>query len=260
MKLVKIFYIFCLFVVFTGFKSKDVWGVTGHRATGEIAEKHLSKRAKRKIKKLLKGEGLAFVSTYADGIKSDEKYNKFYSWHYVNMPLDGNYNTAIKNSKGDLVTGIEHCVIVLKDEKSSIEEKQFYLKMLVHFLGDLHQPMHVGQKEDKGGNTIQLEWFNKGTNLHRVWDTDILSNWGMSYLELAMNTKELSEEEIKEIEKGTVIDWLQDTHKLTKKVYKSVKKGENLQYKYSYDYMPVVREQLQKGGIRLAKLLNDIFS
>lgn len=248
-----------LFFVFTNFKHKDSWGPTGHRATGQIAENYLSNKAKRKIKKILNGESLAFVSTYADQIKSDKKYNHFYSWHYVNMPLDGKYATAHKNPKGDLITGIEHCIKVLKDKNASNEDHQLYLKLLVHFIGDLHQPMHIGQKEDKGGNTIQLEWFNKGTNLHKVWDENLIEEWGMSYGELASNEKDLSKEEIKHLSKGNIVDWLEDTHQLTKKIYGSVTKGQNLKYSYSYHYFPIVRTQLQKGGVRLAKLLNDIF-
>lgn len=239
---------------------EDVWGPTGHRVTGKIAEKHLTRRAKRKIEKLLQGESLAFVSTYADEIKSDNKYRKFSPWHYVNMPLDGNYETADKNPKGDLVTGINQCIAVLKDENSSIEDKRFYLKMLVHFIGDLHQPMHIGRREDKGGNTIQVQWHGKGTNLHRVWDSDIIDQWGMGYVELAANARKLSKHQVKAIQKGTILDWVKDTHSLTKKIYSSAEVGEKLRYRYSYDYFPVVREQLQKGGIRLAKLLNDIFS
>lgn len=260
MEVKKLLFVLFLGFIFTGFSGMDVWGPTGHRATGEIAEKYLTNRAKRKIDKLLEGESLAFVSTHADEIKSDKKYSKFHAWHYVNMPLDGNYETADKNPKGDLVTGIDYCVQTLKDENSSISDKRFYLKMLVHLVGDLHQPMHVGQKEDKGGNTIQVQWFKKGTNLHRVWDSNMLEEWGMSYAELANNAKDLSKEEIKEIKKGTVLDWVKDTHKLTKKVYNSVETGENLRYRYSYDHFPIVRDQLQKGGIRLAKLLNEIFS
>ncbi|SEB75450.1 S1/P1 Nuclease [Tenacibaculum sp. MAR_2009_124] len=239
--------------------SNNTWGPTGHRATGEIAEKHLTRRAKRKIQKLLKGESLAFVSTFADEIKSDRKYSKFYPWHYVNMSTNKTYGISAKNKRGDLVTGIEYCIEVLKSKKSSEEDKRFYLKMLVHFIGDLHQPMHIGKKEDKGGNTIQVQWHGKGTNLHRVWDEDLLNQWGMSYLELARNAEHLSKEELKKIKSGTVVDWVHDTHELTKRVYNSAESGENLRYRYSYVYMPIVREQLQKGGVRLAKLLNDIF-
>lgn len=245
--------------VLGAFATDDVWGPTGHRATGKIAEKHLTKKAKRAIDELLEGESLAFVSTYADEIKSDKNYRKFYPWHYVNMPLDGNYETAAKNPKGDLVTGIQHCIKVLKDKNASVDDKRFYLKMLVHLIGDLHQPMHIGQKEDKGGNTIQVQWHGRGSNLHRVWDENLIKKWDMSYVELADNAKHLSKHQIKALQAGSVLDWVKDTHNLTKKVYKSAKVGEKLGYRYSYVYFPIVRQQLQKGGLRLAKLLNDIF-
>ncbi|QTD38111.1 S1/P1 nuclease [Polaribacter batillariae] len=235
------------------------WGQNGHRATGKIAEKYLKRRAKKKIDKLLKGESLAFVSTFADEIKSDRKYSEFFPWHYVNMDLNQTYAEAEKNPKGDLVTGIKKCIAVLKDKKSSDKDRAFYLKLLIHFVGDLHQPMHIGQKEDKGGNTIQVQWFGKGTNLHAVWDTKMIEEWNMSYLELADNAKDLSKKQIKAIEKGTIEDWVNEVHVLTREIYKSVKVGENLRYRYSYDHFKTVRNQLQVGGIRLAKILNDIF-
>ena len=241
------------------FAKTPAWGPTGHRTAGKIAEKHLTKKAKRQINELLKGESLAFVSTYGDEIKSDKKYNDFYTWHYVNMPLDSRYEDSEKNPKGDLVTGINKCISIIKDDTSSLEDKTFYLKMLVHLMGDLHQPMHIGRKDDKGGNTIQVQWFGKGTNLHRVWDENMIEQWKMSYLELANNTEDLSNAQIKAIQEGTIIDWVHDTHKLSKIAYASVQIGENLRYRYSYDHFSTVRKQLQKSGIRLAKLLNDIF-
>ena len=235
------------------------WGKNGHRATGKIAEKHLTRKAKKCIDKILKGQSLAFVSTYADEIKSDKNFNKYYSWHYVNMDLDETYEEAEKNPKGDLVTGINTCIKVLKDKKSTEEEKNFHLKMLVHFVGDLHQPLHIGRKEDKGANDIQVQWFGKGTNLHSVWDSKLIDDWEMSYIELADNADDLSKKQIQAIEKGTVVEWVNEVHKLTNKVYNSVKKGENLRYKYSYNHFGTVRSQLQRGGIRLAKILNEIF-
>lgn len=235
------------------------WGQNGHRATGKIAEKHLTRKAKRKIDKLLKGESLAFVSTYADEIKSDRKYSKYYTWHYINMNLDESYADSEKNEKGDLVTGIETCIKVLKNENSTEKDQVFHLKMLIHLIGDLHQPMHIGKKEDKGGNDFQVQWFGRGTNLHSVWDTKMIEDFNMSYLELASNAQELSKKQITAIEKGTVVDWVNEVHQLTNKVYLSTKVGENLRYRYSYLYFNTVRTQLQKGGIRLAKVLNDIF-
>lgn len=256
----KILLLLPAFIMLTASTEKAIfWGKNGHRATGKIAEEHLTRKAKKCIDKLLNGQSLAFVSTFADEIKSDRAYSEFYPWHYVNMDLDQTYEEAEKNPKGDLVTGIAKCISVLKDDNSSDKDKKFYLKLLVHFIGDLHQPLHIGRKEDKGGNSIQVQWFGRGTNLHRVWDENMIDDWEMSYIELANNADDLSKKQIEAIEKGTVIDWVNEVHKITADVYKSAKKGENLRYRYSYDHFGTVRSQLQKGGIRLAKVLNDIF-
>lgn len=235
------------------------WGQNGHRATAKIAETHLSKKAKKNINKLLNGKSLAFISTYADEIKSDRKYRSFSPWHYVNMGLEEDYKSSKKNPKGDLVTGITTCIAVLKNPQSTDENKEFHLKMLVHLIGDLHQPLHIGRKDDKGGNTIQVQWFGKGTNLHTVWDTKMIEQWNMSYIELAANADKLSKKQLETIQKGSVVDWVNEVHQITKQVYNSAKNGDKLKYRYSYDYFGIVRTQIQKGGIRLAWILNNIY-
>ena len=238
---------------------KPEWGPTGHRTTGVIAENYLTKKAKKHINDLLNGHSLAFVSTFGDDIKSDSRYNKYYTWHYVNFPFNTKYENSNKNPKGDVITGIEYCINVLKNKESSKEDQIFYLKFLVHLIGDMHQPMHVGKAEDKGGNDFQVRWFNKGTNLHRLWDSDMIEHYNMSYTELAANADKLNKNQIYLIQQGTILDWAYETQKLAIKVYGSAKIGEKLGYRYSYDHFTTVRSQLQKAGIRLAKILNDIY-
>ncbi len=240
--------------------SSDDWGKTGHRATGEIAEKHLSRKAKREINKLLDGHSIAYVSNFADEIKSDRSYREFSPWHYVNFPFDSTYEAHPKSDKGDLIVGINTCIEILKNSTSSKEDKVFHLKMLIHFIGDLHQPLHVGMADDKGGNDLQVRWFNDGTNIHAVWDSKMIDGYGMTYTEIAANEKELSKEEIKELQSTTVIDWMYESRELCKEVYSTIEPGKKLRYRYSYDYMNTVLFQLQKGGIRLASILNDIYS
>ncbi len=235
-----------------------LWGKTGHRVVGEIALKHLSNSAKTKLEKFLKGQSLAFVSTYADEIRSDQRYKKFGAWHYVNMKLDDTYETSKKNPKGDIITGIYHCINVIKDKNESYEDRVFYLKLLIHFIGDLHQPMHSGLSSDRGGNDIKLKWFGKDTNLHRVWDSEIINEFKMGYKELALNTDYVSKKQIEDIQKGSIIDWLNETHKITSDIYKNTTEASNLKYNYSYRYLTTVRKQLQLGGIRLAKILNEL--
>jgi hypothetical protein len=243
---------------FNSFASDD-WSATGHRVVGKIADQYLTGRTKRKIEKLLNNKSLALVSTFGDDIKSDKRYDKFYTWHFINMPLDSNYEESEKSTSGDLVSGINTCIKIIKDEASSDDDKAFYLKLLIHFIGDLHQPMHVGLVEDKGGNDFKVQWFYKDSNLHSVWDREMIDGYNMSYSELSENADVLNKNQVKAIQEGTIVDWVNDTHKLTRQVYANVKPNDNLRYSYSYDNFESVRAQLQKGGIRLAKVLNDLF-
>ncbi len=253
-------YIILLFLVsnFT-FANDMYWSKTGHRVVGEVAEQHLSKKAKRAIEDLLEGESLAAVANFGDEIKSDRAYRKFSAWHYVNIPFGKTYEEIEKNEYGDLVQGVNTCLEIIKDENSSKEDKAFYLKFLVHLIGDLHQPMHVGRVEDKGGNDIQLQWFGNGTNLHRVWDSNMIDENGMSFTELATEYPEMSKEQIKFLQSGSLLDWVEESHQLAEKVYASVEPGEKLSYRYSYDWWHTVEDQLQKGGVRLAAVLNEAF-
>ncbi|MGB5236750.1 MAG: S1/P1 nuclease [Flavobacteriaceae bacterium] len=256
MKKVIFLWLFCFQICSA---SSPYWSKTGHRVTGEIAQEYLSRKARKAISRLLEGQSLAEVSNYADEIKSDDRYREFYPWHYVNLPLDKEYKDVEPNPSGDIITGIQKCIAVLENENSNRADKVFYLKMLVHFLGDLHQPMHVGKKSDKGGNDFQLLWFNTGTNLHKVWDYHLIEDYGMSYTELANKLPRLSKSEVKKIQHGDVYKWVKETHQITNDVYGGVEMGEKLGYRYSYKYWPTVERQLLVGGLRLAGLLNTIF-
>ena len=159
----------------------------------------------------------------------------------------------------DLVTGIEYSLTVLKDPNASREDQAFYLKLLLHFIGDLHQPLHVGRKEDKGGNDIQLQWFNQGSNLHRVWDTNLIESYGMSYTELAGNLPRWSKSQVRERQQGSLLEWVDENQDLANRVYASVETGEKLSYNYRYQWWDVVEQQLLLAGLRLAAMLNEVY-
>ncbi|MBC8770350.1 S1/P1 nuclease [Arenibacter sp. BSSL-BM3] len=250
----------CFLMLQFGYGNNLEWSKTGHRTIGEVAQQHLSRKAKRAINSLLNGEGLALASNYADEIKADRSYAKFGPWHYVNFPADKKYTEVQPSGEGDIVKGIEKCIEIVKDKNSSAVDKKFYLKMLIHLIGDLHQPMHVGRLEDKGGNDIHLQWFGRGTNLHRLWDSNMIDDYGMSYMELANNLPRLNKSEIKNIQHGNLYDWVEESQDVANELYLSVEEGEKLGYAYSYKYWETVEQQLQKGGLRLAKVLNDLFS
>ncbi len=254
----KILFLLLLSVQFS-FGNSILWSKTGHRVIGKVAQEELNGKARRAIKELLDGQNLASISNFADEIKADRSFRKFSAWHYVNFPADKEYSDVEPSPNGDLVVGIQKCIEIVKNKSSSKTDKVFYLKMLIHFIGDLHQPMHIGRLEDKGGNDIQLQWFGRSSNLHRVWDTNMINDYGMSYSELANSLPELNRNERKAIQQGTILNWVEESQDVANQLYESVEVGEKLAYGYSYTWWGTVETQLQKGGLRLAKVLNDIF-
>ncbi|TDQ30842.1 S1/P1 nuclease [Zeaxanthinibacter enoshimensis] len=250
-----------LMLVFTQytFANEIVWGKTGHRVVGEVAQELISSKTRKAINKILDGQTLAEISTYADEIKSDRAYDAYSPWHYVNYPFNLVYSEVTPAPEGDLVMGIQNSIQVLKDPERTKEEKAFYLKMLVHLLGDLHQPLHAGRGEDKGGNDIQVMWFGKGSNLHRVWDSHMIDDYGMSYTELSNTLPKISKKERKAMQKGNVLQWVEETQELAEQVYGTAESGDKLGYSYSYKHWDLVEKQLLTGGVRLASVLDSIF-
>ena len=119
--------------------------------------------------------------------------------------------------------------------------------------------MHVGRSEDRGGNNIKVLWFGKKSNLHRVWDSEMINGYQMSYSELADNLPIYTTAEQNDIVNTTVLDWMHESQSHAKQIYGSVEQDERLSYAYQQKHFPLVRDRLYKGGLRLAKLLNDIF-
>lgn len=253
-------YLVVIFILVQPLFASEDWGQNGHRTVGETAEHHLKSRASKKIDRILNGQSLADASTYADEIKSDRAYDEYKPWHYANIPFSETYAEAEKNPKGDIVFGIKECIRKLKSKSLSKKKEQFYLKMLIHLIGDMHQPLHFGLKEDRGANDFKVKWFNQPTNMHSVWDTKMIESYNMSYSELTKSLPEWSKAEVKTIQTGTLLDWVEENRELTRKVYKSADAGENLSYRYMYDWFGVVQTQMKKAGIRLAVILNDIYA
>ena len=128
---------------------------------------------------------------------------------------------------------------------------------MVHLVGDIHQPLHVGKGEDRGGNDIKVKWFGKDTNLHRVWDTEMINTYMMSYTEFTAHLNENFDSS--KIEMKSEDQWVDETQKLVIDVYANVKNGDSLGYDYVYENFEIVKSQLFIAGVRLAQTLNDIF-
>ena len=233
------------------------WGVTGHRAIGLVAEKHLSAKAKKKLKLLMGQESLAMISTWMDEVRSDSTYNYTADWHWVTIETGKNYSDSPKNPNGDVIMTLERLVMELKSKKLDRKKEIEYVKMIVHLVGDIHQPLHVGCCDDRGGNSVKVKWFRNETNLHSVWDSNMIDDTKLSYTELAGALEEPTTEVLTQWQKASVRDWAAESMTYRKQVY-AVGDG-NLSFKYSYKNLDSVKLRLVQAGIRLAGVLNEIY-
>jgi S1/P1 Nuclease len=256
------------------------WGPTGHRVVGAVAEKHLDISVHSKIYKILGGQSLSRVSNWSDEIKSEpQNYSHTYNWHYTDWKDDDHQHDET-NSSGKLMTAINEQVAVLKDPNATIESKNFALKFVVHLIGDLHQPLHVGNGLDQGGNKCKVVFQKKETNLHALWDEGMIDFTNLSFSELADYVAQgRTREQILSWKSGTPIDWALESKVLRGKIYPndvipsdapmSVKtycrsdvvvtadSMPKLSYEYSYAFVPVVEQRLYQAGVRLALILNE---
>src|SRR5688500_865899 len=239
------------------------WGVTGHRVIGEIAQDHLTKKAKKELRKLIGNETLAWWSNWPDFIKSDSTWNHASPWHYVDLPGHMEREKFIEELKKlpgkNLYTQIPAMLAELKDKSLPVEKRRVALYFLIHLIGDLHQPLHVGRDEDAGGNKIVVYWFDKKTNLHTLWDSMLIEFQQYSYSEYAKLLNIADENRVKAWQSGSLEEWFYESHVMSDSIYDATPNESKLSYKYNYQFQKIVEEQLLKGGVRLAALLNQAF-
>lgn len=235
------------------------WGIIGHRTIGYVAELHLSGKAKKEVKRVLGYETLATASTWMDDIRSDSTYDYTHVWHYVTVPDGKRYETSEKAPEGDIIMTIERLIDQLKSDTLSARLEAEHLKMLVHLVGDLHQPLHVGKGSDLGGNDFKVKWFWGNSNLHRVWDSQIIDGKQYSYTELANVIDHATDEEIKHWQSTSVRDWAHESMDLRNQCYENIPEDNNIGYEYSYENWELVQKRLLQAGIRLAGVINEIY-
>ncbi|MDF1824807.1 MAG: S1/P1 nuclease [Verrucomicrobiales bacterium] len=278
---------------FCGYQTAYGWGQDGHRVTAEIAERNLTPKALAAIREILGDETLAEISTWADEIRSDGTWDFAKPWHYISINDEESWDDyeRVPEEEGDILVILNRLEAFLRDTESDTftlsgvakrsssslkagNEKEVtrreVLAFYVHFIGDLHQPLHVGRREDQGGNRIRVEWFGEEETLHRVWDEDLIESLNLSYTEFATFLNRLSDEDKDLAAAGSYLDWAKEAKEVRAQIYDfgpqrssyylNVVEPPTLSYDYRSKTLPIIRDRLQKGGLRLAALLNDIFS
>jgi len=234
------------------------WGLTGHRVVGEIAEQYLTKKAAKEVKKILGTESLAEVANWMDFIKAEPTYDFMKPWHYCTIPDGQSHSEAGTPEEKDIIWAIEKFKQDLMSDTASLETKQIALKSIVHLVGDIHQPLHVGNGTDRGGNDVKVKYFWQNSNLHRVWDSQIIDGQNLSYTEWVQKINHPSKSQIEEWQNDVVLDWAAESMAMRPSVY-TIGDEKNLSYRYDYDHIAEVELRLLQAGVRLAGVLNEIY-
>jgi len=244
--------------------SSMAWGLLGHRIVGQIADSYLTKHTKKAIAEILGDESVAMASNWPDFIKSDPSYSYLSSWHYIdfkpNSSADSIKAYLINDSATDAYTKLNFLIAQLKNKDLAQDKKILYLRLLIHIVGDVHQPLHVGRVDDQGGNKIKVMWFGASNNLHTIWDTQLINFQQLSYTEYASAINHTTKESRKQLQSQTIAEWLVESNQVAEKIYGDIKEpDQKLDYLYNFKYLDTLNNQLLKGGVRLAGILNDIF-
>jgi hypothetical protein len=235
------------------------WGPVGHRIVGTIAEMNLDPQVLKIIRKEFNINHLANVANWADEIKGS--YDKPDVLHYTNIAVGHRtYNQKRDCPRKRCVTEkIKEYESILIDPRSSPKSRKEAFKFLVHFVGDVHQPMHLGYEKDRGGSHIFVFFGEKPTNLHRVWDHDLIFLEGKSQLQFARQLNRAITPENKKLwAGGTPDDWSNESRALVLDYgYRlQFSRGRELSLSYISGGRTIVEERLQRAGIRLAEMLN----
>ncbi len=244
------------------------WGPQGHRVAAQVAYDRLTPKAKAAVASLLhEGDTLASIADWADHEGHDAVPGSA-PWHYVNVPISAERYDPRDCPHGDcVIEKIKHFRKILADTHAPKRERQRALLFLVHFVADVHQPLHVGDNRDRGGNLTQIQFFDRGTNLHRVWDSDLIHQVGGNDRVWVERIERLiTPGSAQAWSKGTVEDWANESLNAAKFAYRSPRgsqgpmpSGTLLGEDYVKAADPVLRQQLARAGVRLANELNAIF-
>ncbi len=242
------------------------WGPEGHRVVAELAWRQLDARAQAAVKKLLAQggfESLAEAATWPDDIRHMPQFQQLWKdtrrKHYINFSdADCVYDPPKQCRDGDcVVAAIEKYESILADRSLPPVERMRALVFVVHFIGDIHQPLHAGYRHDAGGNLYQVQFEGEGSNLHRVWDSGMLDTRHMSSRQYAEFLAAKGPVTLPAAEPGVKppVQWAEESCRITRRIYPQ---GHKIGQPYAEKWLPTADKRLREAGARLAKTLNRI--
>jgi hypothetical protein len=254
-----------LFLAIAPLHQAQGWGAAGHAVIAEIAQRRLAPDVLRKVKRLLGGEvSLASIAGWADqgALLRPNTVN----WHFVNIPYGAKGYEPARDCKqtprGDcVINAIQRAQSVLSDKSIHKQTRAEALMYLVHFVGDVHQPLHCVDRNDAGGSKLTVTFFDTRMSLHAVWDYGIIDrrtfDWGEHVRQLEQSW--FPGKDIRALARGEPTDWAWEAHLVAVDVAYVVPEDLKLAESYYERSLPVVDRQLALAGIRLARLVNEAF-
>jgi hypothetical protein len=240
------------------------WGAEGHRAIGNIAEHYLTAKARQNLAAILGTQSLTMISTLPDEMRYLPEFKDTAPWHYVNTAAGLAHDPYLAAVKGQTTpnayTALLAQLAIAKDASKSAAERKQALYFVVHIVGDVHQPMHTGHAEDKGGNDIKMTYRGKDTNLHSLWDSGLIDYQGLSYTEMGQQYSVLPSAERKQWQATTdPAEWLWESYQISSKLYDEAAQNPNPDYRYYPAHADVMKQRIEQAGVRLAAMLNAAF-
>ncbi len=234
------------------------WGHEGHQIIATVAEDHLDETTKVMVQSLLGNNHLYSIASWADDVRRERPDTK--GWHYVDIPLGGKYNASRDCALPEscVVAKINDLLKVVTDKNAPREQRAEALKFIVHFVGDIHHPLHaVG--EAKGGNGVRVRFLGDDRcgryecNVHGVWDTSMILHTGLNRQEYSQHLEEfIKSEKLGSAEGGTPELWANDSLRLAGAAW--VPDGTNLDEQYFQREIKVVDRQMALAGLSLGKI------
>ena len=230
------------------------WGAKGHALVAEVAFDNLDAKTKQNVLKYLNGMSIEDAANWMDAMRSNKSFDFMKPYHYV----DFERGATVTELSGDNIINVLNKTLNDLDHIKGLSNEEIKTRLfyLFHLVGDLHMPLHVGYKDDKGGNTVQVSFFGRGSNLHAMWDSDIIEYKGLTLADvLAMN--KYKPNELATIKQIDITAWAKDSRKYLKNVYglQTAKVSDM----YIDDNYPIIKQQILKAGLRLAAILEHYF-
>ncbi len=250
---------FLLLVTLLGFGPAPLrWGPDGHRIVADIALQRLSPAAADETRRLLGGQNINEVASWADDVRRALPATA--PWHYIDIEISDTSYVPSRDCKENacVIWAVESRMAILADKTQPDSARASALKFVIHFVGDLHQPLHAGERADKGGNDVKLTFQGKLSNLHSVWDSGILLSFGQSDAEIVhqLDDEMAHRSDLEATAGGSVTQWVMQSHDLARDVvYRNLPNSLEISPQYIAAARPVIYEQLLRGGVRLGALL-----